>query len=95
LPKVIPDPWSPFKEDFSEIEDVKRLKALKPTRTVEVLLDPKRRYGIAEREEWNAVGQRIGCLQYEDWKFYEAANWRFAFKLLPKSMRNLLDLPQQ
>jgi carboxypeptidase Q len=47
--------------------------AAKPARTVVMLLDAKHGYGIAEREEWNAGGQRIGHLRSEEWKFYESA----------------------
>jgi len=57
----------------SEMEHVKRLKAMKPTRTVAFLLDPKHGYGVAEREEWTAAGQRIVRIQSSDWKFYEGA----------------------
>jgi hypothetical protein len=54
-----------------EIETVKRLQAMKPTRTVILLLDSKHGYGVAEHEERNAAGERILHARCDDWKFYE------------------------
>jgi hypothetical protein len=54
-----------------EIEDVKRFKAMKPTRTVTLLLDAKHGYAVAEREEWTATGERIVHIVSDAWKFYE------------------------
>jgi carboxypeptidase Q len=59
----------PSKGDAAGREDAPRLKS--PTRAVVFLLDPKHGYGVAEREEWNVAGQRIGNIQSEDWKFYK------------------------
>ena len=54
-----------------EVETVKRLQAMKPTRTITLLLDPKLGYGVAEHEEWNAAGERILRTKCDDWKFHE------------------------
>ncbi|HEY3860360.1 MAG TPA: M20/M25/M40 family metallo-hydrolase [Verrucomicrobiae bacterium] len=64
---------APSKRDAAELEDLTGQKALKPTRAVVLLLDPKHGYGIAEREEWNVAGQRTGRIQSEDWIFYKDA----------------------
>jgi carboxypeptidase Q len=58
------------KERVARVGEVSKPNILKPTRTVALLLDPKHGYGIAERDEWNAAGQRIGHLESQDWKFY-------------------------
>ena len=63
---------TPPKERHPELGEVSKPNDLKPTRTVVLLLDPQHGYGIAEREEWNAAGQRIGRLVSKDWKFYES-----------------------
>ena len=48
-----------------------RLRTMKPTRTLSLLLDPKHGYGAVEREEWNAAGKRIVHIECDKWKFYE------------------------
>jgi carboxypeptidase Q len=62
---------TPFKGDVAESAGGTR--PISPTRTVVLLLDPKHGFGVAEREEWNVAGQRIGNMQSEDWKFYKDA----------------------
>ena len=56
-----------------EIEMYERARKLKPEQTVTFLLDPKHGYGVAEREETNAEGQRTLRVTSEDWKYYESA----------------------
>jgi RNA polymerase sigma factor (sigma-70 family) len=54
-----------------EIAETKRLRALKPTRTIAFLLDARHGYQVAEREEWTAAGEHIGRIQSDGWKFYQ------------------------
>ena len=60
-------------KDSSRDQDSDRPNSMKPTRKVVFLLDPKHGYGVAEREEWNAAGQRTCHIQSEDWKNYDGA----------------------
>ena len=62
--------------DSSKTQKTDARNSVTPTRKVVFLLDPKHRYGVAEREEWNAAGQRTCYIQSEDWKNYDdAAIW--------------------
>ena len=55
----------------AEIDRVKRVKAMKPTRTVSLLLDSKHGYAVAQRDEWNAAGQKLIHAESDDWKISE------------------------
>ena len=55
-----------------QVANLERLQTMAPMRVVAFLLDPRHGYGVAEREEWTAAGQRIVRIQSEDWKYYES-----------------------
>jgi len=59
--------------DSSKTQKPDTRNSVKPTRKVVFLLDPRHGYGVAEREEWNAAGQRTCHIQSEDWKNYDGA----------------------
>lgn len=54
-----------------QIEHLKVLQDMTPKRTVKFVLDPKRGYGVIERENWNAVGHRTVRIQSDKWKYYK------------------------
>jgi carboxypeptidase Q len=50
----------------TEVEDPTPSK-----RKIVLLVDPKYNYAVVEREEWNALGKRVGHILSGDWKFYK------------------------
>jgi hypothetical protein len=58
----------------AEIDAVKAMQMMAPTRTVAFLLDPNRGYAVVEREERTAAGKRLLHLTTDGWKQYESAD---------------------
>lgn len=82
-----------------QVETLKKLQKMTPKRTVKFLLDPKRGYAVAEREEWTDAGQLIVRVKSEEWKHYEGAGiwlpsrcvaWYFTY---PFSFEEFSDKP--
>jgi hypothetical protein len=57
-----------------EIETLKEMKTLIPRRTVKFVLDSKHGYGVVERDDFTASGQKIVHVQSDKWKYYETAD---------------------
>jgi len=52
------------------IEQLKEMQRMPARRTVKYLIDPKRGYGIVEREDFTQDGRRIQQLETDEWKYY-------------------------
>jgi hypothetical protein len=65
----------PNTADFvaAQIENLKRMRKMKPTRTISFLLDSQHGYAVAEREEWTAAGEQIVRVVSDNWQFYKDA----------------------
>ena len=59
-----------------ELERVRQLKAMKPVRTISLLLDAMHGYAVAERGEFTADGGKIVHIVSDNWQFYpDAGIW--------------------
>ena len=56
-----------------ELSALKKMQSMVPKRTVRFVLDPKRGYGVVEREDLSAEGRRIVLVQAYKWRYYEDA----------------------
>ncbi len=56
-----------------ELANVQRMQAMKPTRTISLLLDASHGYAVAERDEWTAEGQKIVHVESDEWQFHGGA----------------------
>jgi PAS domain-containing protein len=83
-----------------QIEKIKRLQSMTPTRVLSLLLDSSRGYALADRTEQTPAGQEIRRIHTVRWKHFDAVGiwlpWRFAvFKYANPSLTRFTDKPQE